>query len=66
MIVLSLTTGLYEFRPPTKNVKHQYLKFLDCINCPIWKQEIFKWKNNNDYQIGLWPYPRKKMILRLN
>ena len=60
-ISLSLVTGLYEFRPPTTNVKHQYLKYLDCISCPVWSEEIQKWKIDKDYRIGLWPYPKKSI-----
>jgi len=57
---------LYEFRPPTQNVKHQYIKFLDCVDCPIWKQEIKKWRNDNSYVINIWPYPEKTFRLDLN
>ncbi len=64
LIFFSLISGMYEFRPPTKNVKHQYLKYLDCINCPEWKNEIKKWKKDNQYMIGIWPYPRKQMRLK--
>ncbi len=63
LIFTSFVTGLYEFRPPTTNVKHQYLKFLDCLNCPIWSEEIQKWQSDKSYIIGVWPYPRKKLIL---
>ena len=63
LVCTSLITGLYEFRPPTINVKHQYLKLLDCLNCPIWSEEIQKWQSDKSYIIGVWPYPRKKLIL---
>ena len=63
LLIFSIFTGLYEFRPPVKNVKHQYIKFLDCIDCPIWREEIKKWRSDKDYIIGIWPYPRKKLIL---
>ena len=63
LIFTSFVTGLYEFRPPTSNVKHQYLKYLDCISCPIWKEEIQKWQSDKSYIIGVWPYPKKKLIL---
>ena len=59
-------TGIYEFRPPTKNVKHQYIKFLDCINCPFWKEEVQKWKKDQNYRLKLWPYPRKSLKLKIN
>ncbi len=63
LIIFSISTGFYEFRPPVKNVKHQYIKYLDCINCPIWKDEVAKWRNRKDYIIGIWPYPNKKLVL---
>ena len=62
----SLVNGLYEFRPPTQNVKHQYIKFLDCIDCPIWKQEVGKWRKDKSYVIKIWPYPKKTFRLDLN
>lgn len=64
LISFSLISGMYEFRPPTQNVKHKYVKYLDCINCPEWKNEIKKWKKNNQYIIKIWPYPTKKMKLK--
>ncbi len=63
LISISLISGINEFRPPTKNVKHQYIKFLDCVNCPEWKNEIKTWKNDSNYKIKIWPYPRKAMTL---
>ena len=61
---LSLSTGSYEFRPLQKNIhEHQYIKFLDCINCPDWKSEIKIWTTNKDHIIGIWPYPRKTLDL---
>lgn len=63
LLSLSILTGMYEFRPPTKNVKHQYIRYLDCINCPVWKDEVKKWRIDNSYMIGLWPYPNKNLIL---
>lgn len=66
LILSSLMSGLYEFRPPTKNVKHQYIKFLDCIECPVWRNEVSKWKKDNSYIIGIWPYPSKRFKLILN
>ena len=38
LIILSILVGTYEFRPNSK-----YIKFLDCINCPEWKNEVIKW-----------------------
>jgi len=58
LLFLSLTAGMYEFRP-----HYRYIKHLDCINCPDWKTEIKVWKNNNNHIIGIWPYPRKNLDL---
>ena len=58
VILLSIISGIYEFRPTTK-----YIRFLDCVNCPDWKTEIINWKKDNNYAIGIWPYPRKKFKL---
>ena len=63
LVTFSLISGAYEFRPPTQNVKHQYIKYLECINCPEWKNEIKKWKKDNNYLINIWPYPQKTMTL---
>ena len=63
LIIFSISTGFYEFRSPTKDVKHQYIKFLDCINCPIWKDEVKKWRKNKDHIIRIWPYPKKNLVL---
>jgi hypothetical protein len=63
LISISLISGINEFRPPIKNVKNQYIKYLDCVNCPEWKNEIKKWKNDNNYIIKIWPYPSKTMIM---
>ena len=64
LISISLISGINEFRPPTKNDKNQYIRYLDCINCPDWKSEVKKWKNDNTYTIGIWPYPKKTMNLK--
>ena len=63
LITISIIAGVYEFRPPTKNVRIQYIKFLDCIECPDWKSEVEVWKNNNDYIIKIWPYTKKSLNL---
>lgn len=63
LIICSLVSGIYQFRPPTQNVKHQYIKYLDCINCPEWKEELNYWKNDKSYTLKIWPYPRKTMML---
>jgi hypothetical protein len=66
ILIVSIVIGATEFRPPTERVKHQYIKFLDCINCPIWKDEIKQWKKNNNHTIGIWPYPNKNFKLIIN
>ena len=64
LILLSLMTGFNEFRPEQKNKDlPQYIKFLDCINCPDWKTEVKIWRNNNSHIIGIWPYPFKNLDL---
>ena len=64
LIFLSITAGIYEFRPHQNNIhEDQYIKFLDCINCPDWKSEINIWKNDKNYTIGIWPYPQKNLNL---
>ena len=50
----SLIFGFYDYR--LKN----YLVYLDCINCPDWKIEVKKFKNDKNYKPILmqsaWPY----------
>ena len=58
LITLSITTGLYEYKHNNK-----YPHFLTCINCPIWKDEVKKWRNDNSYELKIWDYPRKTMKL---
>ena len=58
LIFLSLLTGAYEFKTNNK-----YPHFLSCINCPVWKNEVKKWRQDNSYKIKIWDYPRKFMIL---
>ena len=50
--------GSYEYKTNNK-----YNHFLMCIDCPIWKEEINKWKKDKDYPIKIWNYPRKTMQL---
>ncbi len=66
LITMALITGIYEFRPPIKNVKHQYIKFLDCINCPTWSDEVKKWRKDKNYMIGIWPYPKKNFYMKVD
>ena len=49
-ISCSLIFGFYDYR--LKN----YLVYLDCINCPNWKMEVKKYKNDNNYRPNAWPY----------
>ena len=28
LMISSILSGIYEFRPPVKNIKHQYIKYL--------------------------------------
>ena len=69
MIFTSIITGAYEFRPNYRvnlsNPDTNYLKFLDCLNCPEWKSEINKWRKDNKTLIGLWPYPKKQFSLKI-
>ncbi|MFL2894484.1 MAG: hypothetical protein ACJZ4I_03260 [Candidatus Pelagibacter sp.] len=58
LITLSIITGLYEYKHNNK-----YPHFLTCINCPIWKDEVKKWRNDNSYELKIWDYPRKTMKL---
>ena len=62
-LLFSIISGSLEYRPSKENTKHVYLKFLDCINCPDWHDEVDKFKNNNNYRLKIWPYPDKDMIL---
>ena len=63
LMISSILSGIYEFRPPVKNIKHQYIKYLDCLNCPNWENEIKKFKADKNYFLKIWPYPKKNMSL---
>ena len=58
LIAFSIFTGLYEYKHNNK-----YPHFLTCINCPIWKEEVKKWRKDNSYDLKIWDYPRKTMKL---
>lgn len=58
LIVASLVTGFYEFK-----LNNKYPHFLICIDCPNWKDEVKKWKIDNNYVLKIWMYPDKKMKL---
>lgn len=61
MIINSLILGTYEYKFKTKNPR-----YLKCINCPVWKEEVKKWKIDNGYIMQIWNYPGKSMTLKNN
>ena len=65
LILISIITGFYEFRPNAKNVynNHHSLKNLDCLNCPNWQEEVKKFREDNSYFLKIWPYDNKAMQL---
>ncbi len=63
LLIFSISAGAYEFRPVSKYAKYQYIRFLDCINCPNWSEEVLKYYKDNSYRLKIWPYPRKTMTL---
>ncbi len=58
LLLISIMTGAYEYRPP-----NQYLNFLDCNDCPNWKEEVIKFKDDKYHLLRIWPYPNKNMSL---
>ena len=58
LIFTSIISGAYEFKNNNK-----YKKYLICIECPNWKQEVEKYKKDNNYYLKIWPYPVKTMKL---
>ena len=46
----SLFFGFYDYR------LKKYLVYFDCINCPDWKMEVKKYKNDKSYMPNAWPY----------
>ena len=58
ILFISVLSGAYEFKNNNK-----YKKFLLCIDCPNWIHEVKKFKENNEYPLNIWPYPRKRMRL---
>ena len=64
ILIISIFSGINEFRPYDKKSSYG-LKLLDCLNCPVWKNEIQKWKKDNSYEIQILPYPRKTMSLKI-
>lgn len=61
VLIQSLFLGFLEYK-----YKAKYIKLLECINCPSWVDEVKKWKIDNSYNLKIWPYPRKSMILNKN
>ena len=59
LILFSILTGFYEYKH--NNV---YPQLLMCFNCPNWKNEVNKWKMDEDYQLKIWDYPRKSFTLK--
>ena len=57
-LLISLTTGFYEYK-----INNKYKHFLECFNCPIWKDEVRNWKMDNNYELKIWNYPGKTMKL---
>jgi hypothetical protein len=58
ILILSLFIGFLDYR-----YKAKYIKLLECVNCPPWTDEVKKWEKDNTYNLKIWPYPRKSMIL---
>ena len=59
LIFISLITGAYEYK-----FNNLYPNFLSCVNCPNWKNEVIKWKNDDTYNLKIWMYPTKSMNLK--
>ena len=58
LLFFSLITGFYEYK-----INNKYKHFLECINCPIWRDELKNWKIDNNYELKIWNYPGKTMKL---
>ena len=59
LVIFSISIGAYEFKHKAK-----YKHFLDCNDCPVWKDEVIKWKKDKDYKLLIWNYPEKFMLLK--
>ena len=57
LLLMSASFGLYEFK---KNNK--YPQFLMCIDCPIWEDEISKWRQDENYKLKIWDYSTNKTM----
>ena len=53
LVSLSLMTGGYEFK-----INNKYPQFLACMECPDWKYEVKQWRNDNNYKLKIWTYPK--------
>ncbi len=59
LIISSLIMGFFEYK-----INNKYPQLLSCLeNCPNWKDEVAKWREDNSYELKIWDYPRKKMNL---
>ena len=59
LIISSLIIGFFEYK-----INNKYPQLLSCLeNCPSWRDEVKKWKEDEDYELKIWDYPRKKMSL---
>ena len=56
LIFISLSNGIYDYQNP------KYTEYYKCINCPHWKDEVAKFKENNDYELKVWPYTEDRKI----
>ena len=65
LLITSNVVGLSEFRPNVLqiNKNHHSLKSLDCIGCPNWKEEVKKFRADNNYELKIWPYNNKSINL---
>ena len=58
LITISLLSGAYEFK-----YNNLYPKLLNCYECPHWKEEVYKWRQDNTYSLKIWNYPNKTRSL---
>jgi len=58
LIISSILTGIYHYK-----YRPVYPEFLNCINCPNWKNEVKKWRLDKDYKLKIWHYPMRTMNL---
>ena len=59
LIISTLLIGFFEYK-----INNKYPQLLSCLeNCPNWKEEVKKWREDNNYELKIWDYPRKKMSL---